>query len=119
MKIKKINGFVRFLTNNSTIAITLAPFGIYVQDKYLTDKITVNHEIIHWKQQMEMLILPFYLWYAIEWLIKLYIYGNEAYYCISFERESYTNQDNLKYLGIRKHYSWIKYIFKNFKHNET
>lgn len=72
----------------------------------------INHESIHIKQQEEMLILPFYIWYVTEWFIKLFFYGKQAYYNISFEREAYDNDDNLSYLSNRKHYAWIKRILK-------
>ena len=72
----------------------------------------INHETIHIKQQEEMLILPFYIWYVAEWFIKLFFYGKQAYYNISFEREAYDNDDNLSYLSNRKHYAWIKRILK-------
>jgi len=60
-KVKKINGFLKLVLQKDVIGITLAPFGIYLNDNYLLDKITINHESIHWKQQMEMLIIFFYL----------------------------------------------------------
>ena len=74
----------------------------------------INHESIHIKQQEEMLILPFYLWYITEWMIKVPIYFSfqKAYRNISFEREAYDNDDNLSYLSTRKHYAWIKRILK-------
>lgn len=59
----------------------------------------------------EMLYIPFYLWYGVEWLIKLFYKGN-AYRNLSFEREAYDNQYNLDYLKTRKHYSWLKRLFK-------
>jgi hypothetical protein len=30
------------------------------------DKVFVNHEKIHLRQQLELLVLPFYVWYIIE-----------------------------------------------------
>ena len=82
-------------------------FGILFCRKQL-DKIDINHEAIHTKYMQEMLYIPFYIWYIIEYLIKLFI-GN-AYRNLSFEREAYNNQYNLNYLNNRKHYSWIKYV---------
>ncbi len=82
-------------------------FGILFCRKQL-DKIDINHEAIHTKQMQEMLYIPFYIWYIIEFLIKLFT-GN-AYRNLSFEREAYNNQYNLNYLNNRKHYSWIKYV---------
>ena len=72
----------------------------------------INHESIHTKQMKEMLYIPFYLWYGVEWLVKLFKYGKDSYYNISFEREAYANQYDLKYLSNRKPYSWWKYLIK-------
>ena len=85
--------------------IAIFPFAI-VRDK--SDKKLVNHEKIHLRQQLEMLVIPFYIWYFTEWLIKGA--DNQAYRNISFERESFGNEENLSYLRTRKPYSWIKYL---------
>ena len=110
-KTRKIGGFLNFFLGNGIVAITLAPFGIYMKEKYLTNTRTINHEKIHWKQQMEMLIIFFYLWYLFEWFIKLFT-TSDAYRSLSFEREAYDNDDNFDYLKERKHFAWIKRIFK-------
>lgn len=75
-------------------------------------KKTINHESIHFQQQLEMGVIPFYIWYVLEWLIKLPFLGEKAYENISFEREAYDNDDNLNYLEDRKRYNWIFRIFK-------
>jgi NADH:ubiquinone oxidoreductase subunit 5 (subunit L)/multisubunit Na+/H+ antiporter MnhA subunit len=111
MKIKKMNWFVRFITLGWASAITLSPFGIYIKkEENLNNLRMINHEKIHWKQQVEMLIILFYIWYLLEWFCKTGIFGKTAYKNISFERESYINDDNLEYLKTRKHYLWLKYI---------
>lgn len=107
MKIKPINKFIRFFLNKNVIGITLCPFGIYIDSN---DKYTINHEKIHWKQQVEMLVLPFYIWYGLEYIIKFFMYGKDAYRNLSFEREAYANENNLNYLENRKSYAWIKYL---------
>ena len=73
---------------------------------------TINHEQIHTAQMRELLYVPFYVLYFLEWLIKLIFYGGGAYRNLSFEREAYDNDDNLGYLGGRKCYAWVKQIFK-------
>jgi len=72
----------------------------------------IRHEYIHVRQQKEMLVIFFFLWYGIEWLIRLIQYRNAitAYKNISFEREAYCHQAEAGYLEIRKPYSFIKYI---------
>ena len=77
-------------------------------------KRTINHETIHFQQALELFVIPFYIFYIIEYGIKILIYrGNmtKAYKSISFEREAFTNDDNLNYLPTRKRYNWIKLIF--------
>jgi len=111
-KVKKLGRFLRLFLGSSVIGITLAPFGIYLAEKYHSNDNVVNHESIHWKQQLEMLIIFFYLWYFIEWVIKLFTVTGSAYRELSFEREAYDNEDNLDYLKTRKPYSWFKYIIK-------
>jgi len=69
----------------------------------------INHERIHTAQMLEMLIVFFYLWYVVEWVVKIFTPGR-SYYRISFEREAYRHMNDLKYLKNRKHFAWMKYI---------
>lgn len=92
------------------LAINLFGYLFCKPNAKITD-ITINHEQIHTEQMKEMLYVPFYLWYGAEWLVKLFCKGN-AYRNLSFEREAYNNQYNLDYLKTRKHYSWLKRLFK-------
>jgi len=88
------------------------PF-ILIKDKKLVHNTTLlNHERIHLCQQAELLILPFYIWYIIEYLIRLIIYKNkqQAYRNISFEREAYANENSMEYLNKRKLWTFLKYI---------
>ena len=96
--------------------ITLWPF-IILRERYNVpnadyNKRIINHESIHIKQQQELLVIPFYVIYVIEWFIKLFFYGKDAYYNISFEREAYSNEYDYKYLNKRKKYNWICRLFK-------
>jgi hypothetical protein len=103
---KPFNWFLDLIVPHNVIGITLYPFGIYFRGEI--DERTIRHEKIHYAQQKEMLAIFFYLWYFIEWVIKLFIYGRKSYYNISFEREAYLNEGNESY--NRKPYSWIKYL---------
>ncbi|MBF0648600.1 hypothetical protein IR083_07195 [Dysgonomonas sp. GY75] len=71
---------------------------------------TIRHEETHKKQMLEMLVIFFYLWYGVEYLIRICIYGNmkEAYRNISFEREAYSNDNPVPYK--RKPFAWIKFL---------
>ena len=93
----------RYLVPKRYRAITLYPF-IFVRnasDKY--DKVLINHERIHLRQQKELLVLPFCIWYFLDFLFKYLRYRNwdKAYRNIIFEREAYNNQSNLDYLKVR------------------
>lgn len=75
---------------------------------------TFNHESIHTAQGKELLWIFFYLWYVIEWGVRLIQYRDRktAYHNISFEREAYANDQNFNYLSDRKQYiSFRRYIF--------
>ena len=71
-----------------------------------------RHEEIHGKQQREMLIVLFYLWYVLEYLFRLAVYRKHrlAYRHISFEQEAYEHQGDWDYLETRKWYSWVEYL---------
>ena len=75
---------------------------------YLSQEL-VNHERIHTAQILEMGIIGFYVWYVVEWMVRLLRRGN-ACRKISFEREAYDNQRDLDYLQHRRHYAWRKYL---------
>jgi hypothetical protein len=75
-------------------------------------KQVINHESIHFQQALELGVLPFYLFYVLEWLLKLPFYGAKAYEAISFEREAYGNDSNLEYLKDRVRYNWIRLVLK-------
>ena len=84
-------------------------FGVlFVRGNARIDDITLNHEKIHTAQIKEMLYVFFYVWYVLEWLIRL-PKGN-AYRNISFEREAYDNQYDLNYLKSRKRFDFTKYL---------
>ena len=99
------NNFIPF---RGYAAINL--FGVVFARKgvMITDR-TINHESIHTKQMKETGYIIFYVWYLVEWIIRLFMPGN-AYRNISFEREAYANEKDKDYLNNRKFFSWIKYL---------
>lgn len=130
------------LVPSGFIGITLWPFIFislskdeYI-DKYGKDELTktIRHESIHLRQQVELLIIGlliaiiailfkayiiaglslflFYILYLINWIINLFVYGKKAYTNICFEREAYSNAENITYLEKRSLFNWIKYILK-------
>lgn len=87
-------------------------FGVlFVREGCTMSDEDINHEKIHTAQMKEMVYIPFYLWYLVEWIARLFKSGN-AYRNISFEQEAYDNQSDLSYLNDRKHYGWFKYLKK-------
>ena len=94
------------------IGLTIYPF-IFLKTKSLKEnKVLINHEKIHLKQQLELLWIFFFIWYLTEGFIKLLYYRNWdlAYKNISFEKEAYQNEHNTTYLENRKHYCFLKYL---------
>ena len=92
------------------IATTIFPFIIFWRGSY--DKVSLSHEKIHIRQQIELLVIFFYLIYGLEYLIKGIKYRSfdMGYENISFEREAYENENDLEYYKNRKLYSFIKYF---------
>ena len=91
---------------------TINLFGIlFTKSDYLSP-MTINHERIHTKQMLELLIVGYYLWYIIEYIIVRFCHKkqNDAYHDISFEEEAHNNDTNLHYLDNRKHFAWWKYV---------
>lgn len=103
-----------FLFSKRFAGIALWPFILVKSKVYKTNAVFINHERIHLRQQLELLVLPFYLWYVIEFLIRWMHYKNRnlAYRNISFEREAYSNEANLHYLKNRKCWSFAGYLEK-------
>lgn len=86
-------------------------FGVlFVRKNAKLTERTLNHESIHTAQMKEMLYVFFYLWYFVEWLIRLFTNTGNAYRSISFEREAYANERKDEYLRGRRHYAWIRYM---------
>ncbi len=72
----------------------------------------MNHERIHHRQQLELFILPFYVWYVLEWVFRWIYYKDRkrAYREISFEREAYAHDGDEKYLDYRKFWAFRSYL---------
>lgn len=94
------------------VGLSVWPFIILKDNALKTDIVLINHEKIHLKQQLELLVLPFYLIYITEWLLRslwcLSFY--RGYQNISFEQEAYANEHNLNYTNERSAFSFIKYL---------
>ncbi|TNE56254.1 MAG: hypothetical protein EP338_00375 [Bacteroidetes bacterium] len=82
---------------------TIFPFIFLSNSTYKEDQVLINHERIHIRQQMELLLIPFVFWYFMA-------YFRRGYRLISFEQEAYENEQNLDYLKRRKPFAFWKYV---------
>ncbi|AOW18799.1 hypothetical protein LPB03_15660 [Polaribacter vadi] len=92
--------------------ITIFPFISLIDKNLKHDLILIHDEKIHLQQQKEMFIIFFYLFYGLEWFIKLLKYKTKhsAYVNIRFERETYQNENNINYLKTRKTWAFLNYL---------
>jgi|TARA_B110000914_G_C15353458_1_gene395024 hypothetical protein len=106
-----------------TIENIKLPFGIWAIALYpfiicrgKLQKEIRNHEVIHLRQQLELLVIGFYTLYVLFWIVGLFkrksIY--DAYRSIPFEKEAYDNASNFDYLSNRRLFSWINEIEKGY-----
>lgn len=71
----------------------------------------VNHERIHTAQMRELIYVPFYILYVLEWLVRVVQCRGrlfEAYMRISFEQEAYKHSGEQDYLARRRHYAQFR-----------
>jgi hypothetical protein len=100
-----------FLVPSGFSAIALFPFILIRKGVKATPRL-LNHERIHLRQQIELLVIPFYLLYLLEYIIRFIQYRNPglAYRNISFEREAYENDADKNYLASRKFWASFRYL---------
>ncbi|WP_345189475.1 hypothetical protein [Algibacter agarivorans] len=102
----------KYLVPKGYTGMTIFPF-VFLKSKPLkANRVLINHEKIHLRQQIELLIIPFYVCYIFEFLIRLIQYKkwHKAYKNISFEREAYFNENNLEYINNRPLWAFLKYL---------
>lgn len=102
----------KYLIPKGYSGLAAFPFVLVKKAGYKENRIFINHEKIHLRQQLELLIVPFFLWYSLEFLIRWCYYKdkNVAYRNLSFEREAYANESNLEYLETRSFFRFLKYL---------
>lgn len=93
-------------------AIAIYPFILLKRKEYRTDKFLINHEKIHHQQQLELLIVPFYILYLLNYAFNLLRFKShkQAYLNIIFEKEAFAKEHDLHYLKIRKTFSSFKWL---------
>lgn len=102
----------KYIVPKGYVGITIYPFVFLKYKALKEDAVLLNHERIHLQQQIELLIIPFFVIYGFEFLIRLLQYKrwSLAYRNISFEREAYFQEAQLDYLKYRRLYSFLKYL---------
>jgi hypothetical protein len=92
--------------------LALFPF-IFINSKLGPErqKALINHERIHIRQQIEMLVIPFYLCYGINYLFNYLKLKNhqQSYRQIIFEREAFSKESDFGYLNARKFWGFLLY----------
>lgn len=101
-----------FFSMGKADAVTIFPFIFMKRELYRHNTVLLNHERIHIRQALELMVLPFYIWYLIEFVGRLIQYRNfrQAYRNISFEREAYENDRISDYLKKRPFWFFFKYL---------
>jgi hypothetical protein len=104
--------FLFTLLKNPPQAMALFPFILVQNEQLAKNKTLLNHERIHLRQEIELLILPFYILYLLNYFSNLIKYKNhyQAYKNICFEREAYMQETNMDYLKNRNFWAWTRYI---------
>lgn len=92
--------------------MALLPFILVRERKYQYDPVLINHELIHFRQQLEMLIIPFYVLYLLNYGFNLIKYRHHytAYREMYYEREAYVNERDMEYLKKRKFWAFLRYL---------
>lgn len=101
----------KLIPKSRYIAITL--FGlVFTRDRRLITPRVLRHELIHCRQQLEWLYVPFFILYVAEWILGLIKYRDryKAYRNISFEKEAYSQEYEVSYLSHRR-------IYANYRSN--
>ena len=113
------------IVTNSKIAKKLGVYGIVIYPFILIDgnektydkeryERLIRHEKIHYRQQKEMLVLPFYLFYLANFILNVLFFhfnGRLAYKNIIFEKEAKLNETKENYLKNRRFWGWTNYVF--------
>lgn len=123
MKLKPIIKKVNWLSQG-VVGLTIFPF-IFVSKKHWNhpkyrdqngrlQKVLINHETIHFKQQIETLVLPFFILYIGHYIWNIFTkYGfdfNKCYRNVVFEKEAYDKERDFKYPEYRHPWGFWKYF---------
>lgn len=101
-----------FLLPRNVVGLTLFPFIILRFKSDQNNVLLLNHEKIHLQQQLELFILPFYVWYVFDFVRNYIKYknANTAYLNIVFEKEAYAMERDFDYLKKRKLFAFYDFF---------
>jgi hypothetical protein len=93
------------------IAMAIYPFILVCNRDSEKMEVTIRHEKIHFRQQLEMLILPFYIAYITYYFVYRLqgLKHWDAYRMIPFEKEAYRYEYDEAYLGRRPIWAWLQF----------
>lgn len=100
---------ILIIKNLPAEGMAVFPFILLKKESYKKDVQILNHEKIHLRQQLELLIFPFYVLYLINYIINLLRYKKHhlAYRKIRFEQEAYQHENDLNYLKNGNWFGWL------------
>ncbi|MBL7924147.1 MAG: hypothetical protein JNL88_08115 [Bacteroidia bacterium] len=103
---KGVKLFVSWLPSSG---MAVFPFLLFRKKDLPLHARLLNHERIHLRQQVELLVIPFYIWYLLEYLFYRLKGKNHyrAYRSIRFEREAYAHDADAEYLKKRKTWAFL------------
>ncbi len=108
--VRRLGGWVSL--GDSAMAITFYPF-IFMRKDTRENEELMRHEVVHIRQQGELLIVGAWLLYLFEyWYARLIkkLDARQAYYYTALEQEAHRNAMNENYLKERKPYAMLRYI---------
>lgn len=98
--------------SKTVVAKSFFIFIIFKDKEAAADQATIQHERIHFYQQLELLFVFQWLLYAVFYIVDRNLGAShlEAYKSNPFEMEAHENEGKSDYLKNRKLYNWTKYI---------
>jgi len=113
-----ISKVLGFKSREGIRGISLFSIIIFEDFEHANKKGWLTHELTHFRQELELLIIPFLFLYLGEysyWRVLKRKSHIESYLLISFEQEAYANEMNDNYMNERKFWAWTKFFNKKSK----
>lgn len=109
------------LSKIAPISINAISLGVVVFSRGRINTRTRNHELIHYKQQRELLFVGMWVLYVAFWLYGLGLYGDGriAYRQNPFELEAYKHEGDIVYAVKRPAFNWLWMMFKRDRWDES